>query len=183
MVVRFSFQTAISVLAIACPCALGLATPTAVMVGTGVGAQNGILIKGGQPLETSHKVKTVVFDKTGTITYGQPRVVHQELYDDEDNARASNISRRLLMAIVGTAENASEHPLGAAVVRKAKEVCDSYDVTRGHLVSCLTAPSSGHFSNCFRLFVNSWLWYQLPGNRHRHSTYQQPQQRRLDDVI
>uniref|UniRef100_H2Z7G3 P-type Cu(+) transporter n=1 Tax=Ciona savignyi TaxID=51511 RepID=H2Z7G3_CIOSA len=120
MTFRFAFQTAITVLAIACPCALGLATPTAVMVGTGVGAQIGILIKGGEPLETSHKVKTVVFDKTGTITHGEPRVVHERLCTTEEGG--SVMSLRHLMAIVGTAENASEHPLGAAVVKRAKEV-------------------------------------------------------------
>ncbi|XP_076800660.1 copper-transporting ATPase 2-like [Clavelina lepadiformis] len=120
MVIRFAFQTAITVLAIACPCALGLATPTAVMVGTGVGAQHGILIKGGEPLETSHKVKTVVFDKTGTITYGQPRVVCEQLCTRDQGG--SGMSLRRLMTIVGTAENASEHPLGAAVVKRAKEL-------------------------------------------------------------
>nr|CAB3224695.1 copper-transporting ATPase 2 [Phallusia mammillata] len=120
MVIRFAFQTAITVLAIACPCALGLATPTAVMVGTGVGAQNGILIKGGEPLETSHKVKTVVFDKTGTITYGEPRVVLEHLCTPEEGG--TGMSLRHLMAVVGTAENASEHPLGVSVVKRAKEI-------------------------------------------------------------
>nr|BAH24014.1 heavy metal transporting P-type ATPase [Ascidia sydneiensis samea] len=120
MVIRFAFQTAITVLAIACPCALGLATPTAVMVGTGVGAQNGILIKGGEPLETSHKVKTVAFDKTGTITFGEPRVVLERVCTLDEGG--TGIGLRHLMAIVGTAENASEHPLGVAVVKRAKEI-------------------------------------------------------------
>lgn len=119
MAVRFAFQTAITVLAIACPCALGLATPTAVMVGTGVGAQNGILIKGGEPLETAHKVQTVVFDKTGTITHGQPRILKVQRFDKDIPGAPSF---RYLMVIIGTAESASEHPLGQAVVQFAKEV-------------------------------------------------------------
>ena len=113
-VVHFAFQMAITVLAIACPCALGLATPTAVMVGTGVGYRNGILIKGGVALETAHKVNTVMFDKTGTITHGKPRVtLFQPL--------TKKIERTKLVEIVGTAESASEHPLGAAVFNYAKE--------------------------------------------------------------
>uniref|UniRef100_A0A1A7X568 P-type Cu(+) transporter n=3 Tax=Iconisemion striatum TaxID=60296 RepID=A0A1A7X568_9TELE len=115
-VIRFAFQASITVLCIACPCSLGLATPTAVMVGTGVGAQNGILIKGGEPLEMAHKVQSVVFDKTGTITYGAPKVVQVKIV-----VEGNNMPRSRLLAIVGTAENNSEHPLGAAITRYCKQ--------------------------------------------------------------
>ncbi|XP_071786662.1 copper-transporting ATPase 1-like isoform X2 [Asterias amurensis] len=121
MVWQYSFQCAISVLSIACPCALGLATPTAVMVGTGVGAINGILIKGGGPLEIAHKIKTVVFDKTGTITQGAPRVIRVLLFLPE-----SLCSQQKLVALAGSAEANSEHPIGAAITKFAKEMfhCD-----------------------------------------------------------
>ncbi|KAM8910173.1 copper-transporting ATPase 1 [Spinachia spinachia] len=115
-VVRFAFQASITVLCIACPCSLGLATPTAVMVGTGVGAQNGILIKGGEPLEMAHKVQSVVFDKTGTITYGAPKVIQVKIV-----VEGNKMPRSRLLAIVGTAENNSEHPLGAAVTKYCKQ--------------------------------------------------------------
>ncbi|KAM9376287.1 copper-transporting ATPase 1 [Pholidichthys leucotaenia] len=115
-VIRFAFQASITVLCIACPCSLGLATPTAVMVGTGVGAQNGILIKGGEPLEMAHKVQSVVFDKTGTVTYGAPKVVQVKVVVE------GNIMPRFrLLAIIGTAENNSEHPLGAAITKYCKQ--------------------------------------------------------------
>uniref|UniRef100_A0A8C4H9L8 P-type Cu(+) transporter n=1 Tax=Dicentrarchus labrax TaxID=13489 RepID=A0A8C4H9L8_DICLA len=115
-VIRFAFQASITVLCIACPCSLGLATPTAVMVGTGVGAQNGILIKGGEPLEMAHKVQSVVFDKTGTITYGAPKVVQVKIV-----VEGNKMPRSRLLAIVGTAENNSEHPLGAAITKYCKQ--------------------------------------------------------------
>jgi len=113
-VVNFAFQMAITVLAIACPCALGLATPTAVMVGTGVGYKNGILIKGGEALEKAQKIDCVVFDKTGTITYGKPTVsVFQIL--------TSKMPKSDIIRIVGSAESQSEHPLGTAVCNYAKQ--------------------------------------------------------------
>ncbi|XP_037531257.1 copper-transporting ATPase 1 [Nematolebias whitei] len=115
-VIRFALQASITVLCIACPCSLGLATPTAVMVGTGVGAQNGILIKGGEPLEMAHKVQSVVFDKTGTITYGAPKVVQVKMV-----VEGNKMPRSRLLAIVGTAENNSEHPLGAAITKYCKQ--------------------------------------------------------------
>ncbi|XP_056898635.1 copper-transporting ATPase 1 [Takifugu flavidus] len=115
-VIRFAFQASITVLCIACPCSLGLATPTAVMVGTGVGAQNGILIKGGEPLEMAHKIQSVVFDKTGTITYGSPEVVQVKIV-----VEGNKMPRSRLLAIVGTAENNSEHPLGAAITKYCKQ--------------------------------------------------------------
>ncbi|XP_055015256.1 copper-transporting ATPase 1 isoform X2 [Boleophthalmus pectinirostris] len=115
-VIRFAFQASITVLCIACPCSLGLATPTAVMVGTGVGAQNGILIKGGEPLEMAHKIQSVVFDKTGTITYGAPKVIQMKMV-----VEGNKMPRSRLLAIVGTAENNSEHPLGAAITKYCKQ--------------------------------------------------------------
>ncbi|MEA4968970.1 MAG: heavy metal translocating P-type ATPase [Candidatus Pelethousia sp.] len=111
--VKFSLTIFISVLVIACPCALGLATPTAIMVGTGKGAENGILIKGGEALETAHKVDTIVFDKTGTITEGKPTVT--------DVLPAGGFSTEELMRLIASAEKASEHPLGQAIVQGAQE--------------------------------------------------------------
>ncbi|AEO70152.1 d0d5ff83-7236-4a06-97ad-621b1131a0a2 [Thermothielavioides terrestris] len=107
----------ISVIVFACPCALGLATPTAVMVGTGVGAENGILVKGGAALETTTKITQVVLDKTGTITYGKMSVAKANLASPWAD---TDWRRRLWWAIVGLAEMGSEHPIGKAVLGAAK---------------------------------------------------------------
>lgn len=138
-VVAFAFQIGITVLAIACPCALGLATPTAVMVGTGIGAQNGILIKGGEPLETAHKVNAVVFDKTGTLTHGSPEVVKTALF-----VKPAQCSLEMLLAVTGTAENHSEHPIGMAITNYAKQElqtetlgqCTDFKAVPGHGLTC-----------------------------------------------
>jgi Cu+-exporting ATPase len=108
----FSFLLAVSVLVIACPCALGLATPTAVMVGTGLGADNGILIKGGEPLETAHSINAIIFDKTGTITHGKPKLT--------DVVTANGTPETDLIFFAGSAEQGSEHPLGNAIVNYSK---------------------------------------------------------------
>ncbi|HSV56180.1 MAG TPA: heavy metal translocating P-type ATPase, partial [Magnetospirillaceae bacterium] len=112
----FSLRVFIAVLTIACPCALGLATPTAIMVGTGKGAELGILIKSGTALETAHKVKAVVLDKTGTITLGKPSVTDVEVFSAGDAG-----ARDRLLALAAGAELGSEHPLASAVVRAARE--------------------------------------------------------------
>jgi len=104
--------TFVSVLIIACPCALGLATPTAIMVGTGRGAQSGILVKGGEALESAHKLTTIVLDKTGTITRGVPSVTDIIVSDTDDIT---------LLRLAASAESGSEHPLGEAIVRSAGE--------------------------------------------------------------
>ncbi|HLC96177.1 MAG TPA: heavy metal translocating P-type ATPase [Candidatus Nanoarchaeia archaeon] len=108
----FGFVTAVSVLVIACPCALGLATPTAIMVGTGKGAQKGILIKGGDSLETAHKLTAVIFDKTGTITKGVPEVT---------DIIALSIPKEQVITIAASIEKLSEHPLAEAIVKAAKK--------------------------------------------------------------
>ena len=108
----FALTIFISVLVIACPCALGLATPTAIMVGTGKGAENGVLIKGGEALEITHKIDTIVFDKTGTITEGKPVVT---------DILTKNKEKDVLLSLAASAEKGSEHPLGEAIVRAALE--------------------------------------------------------------
>jgi Cu+-exporting ATPase len=109
----FSLLNFVAVMIVACPCALGLATPTAVMVGTGKGAENGILIKGGESLETAHKIDTIVFDKTGTLTKGEPEVT--DLLVGNDNSEDE------ILKIVASIEKMSEHPLGEAIVKKAED--------------------------------------------------------------
>ena len=108
----FALTIFISVLVIACPCALGLATPTAIMVGTGKGAEYGVLIKGGEALEITHKIDTIVFDKTGTITEGKPVVT---------DIITSTILEDELLSIAASSEKGSEHPLGEAIVKGAEE--------------------------------------------------------------
>jgi len=112
--VRFTMALVnfVSVLIIACPCALGLATPTAIMVGTGKGAELGILIKGGDSLETAHKLDTIVLDKTGTITKGEPSLTDVVAFDLDETE---------LLRLIASAEASSEHPLAAAIVAGAKE--------------------------------------------------------------
>jgi Cu+-exporting ATPase len=119
----------ISVLVIACPCALGLATPTAIMVGTGKGAEHGVLIKSGVALETTHKIQTIVFDKTGTLTEGKPKVT---------DVITNGISEADLLQLAASAEKGSEHPLGEAIVKGAEEKgielkkLDSFKAIPGH---------------------------------------------------
>lgn len=108
---NFALLNFVAVLIIACPCALGLATPTAIMVGTGRGAENGILIKGGEALETAHKISAVIFDKTGTLTKGEPEVT--------DVVSAGDVTEDELLSLVATAEKGSEHPIGEAIVKSA----------------------------------------------------------------
>ena len=117
---------AISVLVIACPCALGLATPTSIMVGTGRAAENGILFKGGEYVERTHQVDTVVFDKTGTLTHGKPEVTYFE--GDKDT-----------LTLVASAENNSEHPLATAIVNYAKQ----HKVNLVNVTNYQTLPGHG----------------------------------------
>jgi Cu+-exporting ATPase len=126
----FALTIFIAVMVIACPCALGLATPTAIMVGTGKGAEYGVLIKGGEALEIAHKIQTIVFDKTGTITEGRPEVT--------DIVTTDMIDETELLQIAASAEKGSEHPLGEAIVRCAEEKnlemikVDNFQAIPGH---------------------------------------------------
>ncbi|NWF93273.1 MAG: copper-translocating P-type ATPase [Syntrophaceae bacterium] len=109
----YAFLNFVAVLIIACPCALGLATPTSIMVGTGKGAENGILIRGAEALETAHQLNTIVLDKTGTLTKGEPSVT--------DVISSEKFTESEILTLAASAERGSEHPLGEAIVKKAKE--------------------------------------------------------------
>jgi Cu+-exporting ATPase len=131
----FSLTIFISVLVIACPCALGLATPTAIMVGTGKGAEKGILIKGGEALENTRRIQTIVFDKTGTITEGKPEVT--------DVIPSNGIDKKRLLQVAASAEKGSEHPLGEAIVKAAEKenisifAASDFTAITGKGVSCM----------------------------------------------
>ncbi|WP_455368699.1 heavy metal translocating P-type ATPase [[Eubacterium] cellulosolvens] len=126
----FALTIFIAVLIVACPCALGIATPTAIMVGTGKGAENGLLIKGGENLEKTRKLTTIVFDKTGTLTKGEPSVT--------DIITLENFDKNKLLTLAASAEKGSEHPLGQAIVREAEQrgfaipKFENFDVIPGH---------------------------------------------------
>ncbi len=111
--VAFSLMAFTAVIVIACPCALGLATPTAIMVGTGKGAEHGILIKGGEPLEAANKIQAIIFDKTGTLTKGKPEVT--------DVVEVAKLENYEIAALAASLEKRSEHPLAEAIVRHAEE--------------------------------------------------------------
>ena len=121
---NYALLNFVAVLVIACPCALGLATPTAIMVGTGKGAENGVLIRDGAALETAHKLDVVVLDKTGTITEGKPRVTDVVLFgpgDEAGGARGPDRDDAELLRLVAGAERGSEHPLAVAILAAAAE--------------------------------------------------------------
>lgn len=140
----FALTASIAVLVIACPCALGLATPTAIMVGTGKGAKNGILIKGGDALETAHKIKYVIFDKTGTITKGIPEVT---------NIISKNKTEKEILAIAGSIEKNSEHPLADAIVEKTKQnkislkTVSNFKAIPGHGIKASIGKKVYHLGN------------------------------------
>ncbi len=143
--VDFALIIAVAVLVIACPCALGLATPTSIMVGTGKGAKHGILIKGGDALETAHKVKYVIFDKTGTITKGKPEVT--------DIISVKGFPEKDLLEIAASIEAKSEHPLAEAIVEhgKNKEISlkkvNAFRAITGHGVEAKIGATSYFIGN------------------------------------
>ncbi|MGD9131238.1 MAG: heavy metal translocating P-type ATPase [Candidatus Bathyarchaeota archaeon] len=122
----FALTVFIAVMIIACPCAMGLATPTAIMVGVGKGAENGVLIKSGEALETAHKLQAVVFDKTGTLTKGEPEVTDivsaaSLVGNSPVSTKVETVGEEELLRLAAVAEKNSEHPLGEAIVRRARE--------------------------------------------------------------
>eukprot|EP01043_Picozoa_sp_COSAG02_P037186 COSAG02_NODE_2773_length_8058_cov_8.208820_4_plen_1148_part_00 len=165
--VLFSLLFSISVLVIACPCALGLAVPTAVMVGTGVGASHGILIKGGRALEVGSQVRTVCFDKTGTLTAGKPSVTHTAAFSD-GHSEASPERSAWLLRVLAAAENGSEHPLASAVLRhveeelaklapdaKAQFAAQDFEAIPGRGVACNVSDGEGDERNTARVLVGN----------------------------
>ncbi|KAG0645930.1 Copper-transporting ATPase 2 [Hyphodiscus hymeniophilus] len=157
-------QLCISVIVFACPCALGLATPTAVMVGTGVGAENGILVKGGAALETATKITQVVLDKTGTLTVGKMRVANSEVVSTWSN---NEWRRKLWWSVLGLAEMGSEHPIGKAILATAKEELGlgiegtidgsigDFEAAVGKGISALVEPATNAERARYRILIGS----------------------------
>ncbi len=141
----FALIVSVAVLVIACPCALGLATPTAIMVGTGKGARKGILIKGGDALEIAHKLKFVIFDKTGTITKGTPEVT--------DIVSLTKKSEKDLLKLAASMEKPSEHPLAEAIVKRAKQLrlplakVTSFEAIPGHGITAKVSKTKYYCGN------------------------------------
>ena len=154
----------ISVVVFACPCALGLATPTAVMVGTGVGAKNGILVKGGAALETTTKITQVVLDKTGTLTMGKMSVASTKLVPTWEN---NEWRRKLWWTILGLAEMGSEHPIGKAILAAAKDTLGlgiegtidgsigEFEAIVGKGISALVEPATSAERARYRILIGS----------------------------
>jgi len=141
----FAFLNFVAVLIIACPCALGLATPTAIMVGTGKGAENGVLIRSGESLEMAHRIQTAVLDKTGTLTEGKPSVT--------DILPANGFTAEMVLDLAASAEKNSEHPLGEAIVSKAKELNlplldpEDFEAIPGHGIAATIAGKKVYLGN------------------------------------
>jgi P-type Cu+ transporter len=141
----FALVAFITVLIIACPCAMGLATPTAIMVGTGKGAEAGVLIRGGEALEQAHRVNTVVFDKTGTLTLGKPQVARV--------VPAPGVGEADVLRVAAAVELGSEHPLGAAIVERARELAlelpsaTDFEAAAGHGVHALIEEATAIVGN------------------------------------
>ena len=162
----------ISVIVFACPCALGLATPTAVMVGTGIGAEHGILVKGGAALETATKITHVVLDKTGTLTFGKLKVAKTSL---EPIWTSSDWRRRLWWTIVGLAESSSEHPIGKAIVAAAREQLGlgdedgfdgsvgTFEVTVGRGIAAEIEPHSSAERTRYQILIGNAVFLRSKG--------------------
>ncbi|KAH8679954.1 E1-E2 ATPase-domain-containing protein [Tricladium varicosporioides] len=158
------FQLCISVIVFACPCALGLATPTAVMVGTGVGAENGILVKGGAALETATKITQVVLDKTGTLTLGKMSVAQAKIIP---TWQSNDWRKKLWWSIVGLAEMGSEHPIGKAILAGAKEELGlgiegtidgsigDFEASIGKGISALVEPATSTERTRYKVLIGS----------------------------
>ena len=144
---------AVAVLVIACPCSLGLATPTAIMVGTGMGAEAGILIKGGEHLENAHKVNTVVFDKTGTLTTGHPEV--------RDVWTARNITQEELLRLAAAIESQSEHPLASAITKHA--ITKIPDIPSATDVRAVTGMGVEGILDGSRIRIGNRRWFEKIG--------------------
>ncbi|XP_047081249.1 copper-transporting ATPase HMA4 [Lolium rigidum] len=168
---ELALQFGISVLVVACPCALGLATPTAVMVATGKGASLGVLIKGGNALQKAHKIKTIIFDKTGTLTIGKPSVVQTKIF--------SKIPLLELCDLTASAEANSEHPLSKAIVQYTKNLREQYGSDSDHMLDSKdfeVHPGAGVSANVEGKLV-------LVGNKRLMQEFEAPMSSEVEEYM